>query len=63
MEFGGITAFGLPPGLRILIDTAVMARPCVVAGAGYRRTKLLLAPSALSRLPLAEVATLTFAPP
>ena len=62
MEFGGITAFGLPAGMRVLIDAAVMARPYVVMGAGVRETKILLAPSALARLPLLEVAPLTFEP-
>jgi len=61
MEFGGITAFALPAGMRILIDAQVMGRDFVVMGAGYRRTKILLSPSTLTRLPLAEVASLTFA--
>jgi len=61
MEFGGITAFGLPPDMRILVDAAVMDRPYVVVGAGYRRTKILLAPALLSRLPRVDVAALTFA--
>lgn len=62
MAFGGITAFGLPAGLPVLVDAAVMARPFVVMGAGVRETKLLLAPSVLAALPGAEVAELTFAP-
>lgn len=63
MEFGGITAFGLPAGTRILVDSAVVERSYVVVGAGVRRTKILLAPSTLTHLPLVEVAPLTFAPP
>ena len=62
MEFGGITAFGLPGDMPILIDAAVMERPFVVMGAGYRRTKILIAPALLSRLPNAVVAPLTFPP-
>jgi prolyl-tRNA editing enzyme YbaK/EbsC (Cys-tRNA(Pro) deacylase) len=58
MEFGGITAFGLPDGMRILIDQAVMEREFVVMGAGYRRTKILLATSALAALADAQVAPL-----
>jgi prolyl-tRNA editing enzyme YbaK/EbsC (Cys-tRNA(Pro) deacylase) len=58
MEFGGITAFGLPAGMRILIDQAVMDRQFVVMGAGYRRTKLLLATAALAGLADAQVAPL-----
>jgi len=61
MQFGGITAFGLPAGMRILVDAAVMDRPYVVVGAGYRETKILVAPAELAKLPLAEVASLTLA--
>jgi len=63
MEFGGITAFGLPAGIRILVDAAVLERSYVVVGAGAREAKLLLAPSTLMRLPLVEVAKLTFPSP
>jgi len=59
MEFGGITAFGLPVDMRVLVDAAVMERKYVVMGAGYRQTKILLAPSALTALKLVEVASLT----
>jgi prolyl-tRNA editing enzyme YbaK/EbsC (Cys-tRNA(Pro) deacylase) len=59
MAFGGITALGLPAGLRILVDAAVMAREFIVMGAGVRETKLLLAPAVLQRLPGVEVAELT----
>jgi len=62
MAFGGITAPGLPAGLPVLVDAAVLARPWVVMGAGVRETKLLLAPAALLRLPDVEVAPLTFEP-
>jgi prolyl-tRNA editing enzyme YbaK/EbsC (Cys-tRNA(Pro) deacylase) len=44
MEFGGITAFGLPADWPVLVDEAVMARAQVVMGAGIRQAKLLLAP-------------------
>ena len=59
MEFGGITAFGLPAGWRILVDETVMARPEVVMGAGVRSLKLLLAPGLLRTLPGTAVAALT----
>ena len=58
MEFGGITAFGLPREMRILVDAAVMERSFVVMGAGYRRSKLLLDPALLRKLPQVEVATM-----
>ena len=62
MEFGGITVFGLPADMRILVDSAVLERSFVVVGAGVRQAKILLAPSALAHLPRVEVAPLTFAP-
>lgn len=61
MQFGGITAFGLPAGMRVLVDAAVFERPLVVMGAGVRETKLLLEPAALKRLATVEVAALTLA--
>lgn len=59
MAFGGITVFGLPAGLRILVDAAVMARSAVIMGAGSRDRKFLIEPSTLLRLPLVEVASIT----
>ena len=59
MEFGGITAFGVPEDWRILVDAAVMARTQVVMGAGVRAAKLLLAPAVLRGLKNCEVAALT----
>jgi prolyl-tRNA editing enzyme YbaK/EbsC (Cys-tRNA(Pro) deacylase) len=60
MQFGGITAFGLPASLRVLVDGAVMERPFVVMGAGFRETKILIEPSSLLRLPQVEVAAISF---
>ncbi|MBP0589631.1 hypothetical protein J8I87_07840 [Paraburkholderia sp. LEh10] len=62
MEFGGITAFGLPASWRILVDAAVMERRQVVMGAGIREAKLLLAPAVLKQLENVEVAQLTLPP-
>ncbi|MEZ0603529.1 YbaK/EbsC family protein [Paraburkholderia sp. IW21] len=59
MEFGGITAFGLPPDWRVLADAAVMERAQIVMGAGVRAAKLLLAPEVLRQWPRCEVASLT----
>ena len=61
MEFGGITAFGVPDDWRILVDAAVMEREQVVMGAGVRVAKLLLSPAVLRGLPNCEVARLTLA--
>jgi prolyl-tRNA editing enzyme YbaK/EbsC (Cys-tRNA(Pro) deacylase) len=59
MEFGGITAFGVPDDWTILVDSAVMARTRVVMGAGVRQAKLLLPPALLAQLPNVDVAPLT----
>ncbi|MGA7777360.1 MAG: YbaK/EbsC family protein [Paraburkholderia sp.] len=59
MEFGGITAFGVPEDWRVLVDAAVMERTQVVMGAGVRAAKLLLPPAVLRSLKNCEVAALT----
>ena len=58
MEFGGITAIGLPAAMRVLVDEAVFERPYVVLGAGWRRSKLLIRPEALRRIPRVEAASI-----
>jgi len=55
MEIGGVTPFGLPRGLPIWIDAAVMARERIVLGGGSRSWKILADPSILAALPGAEV--------
>ena len=55
MEIGGVTPFGLPPGLPLLIDPAVMEQDRIVVGGGTRDQKLIIAPVALLGLPDAEV--------
>lgn len=51
MQIGGVTPFGLPPDLPVLIDSAVMERDQIVLGGGNRSSKLRLAPAELLRLP------------
>jgi prolyl-tRNA editing enzyme YbaK/EbsC (Cys-tRNA(Pro) deacylase) len=51
MEIGGVTPFGLPESLPILVDPRVMAVPWVILGGGNRSSKLKLGPGALERLP------------
>lgn len=58
MEYGGITAFGLPSDWPVLVDTAVMDRESIVMGAGVRAAKLLLSPSALLTIPGVSVTSL-----
>ena len=54
-EIGGVTAFGLPDGLPVWVDAAVMARPRIVLGGGSRRWKVLAPPSILLTLANIEV--------
>ena len=55
MEIGGVTPFGLPDGLPILVDARVMDPTWIVLGGGNRSSKLKLAPDALRRLPSVRV--------
>jgi prolyl-tRNA editing enzyme YbaK/EbsC (Cys-tRNA(Pro) deacylase) len=54
-EIGGVTAFGLPAGLPLWVDAAVMARPRIVLGGGSRSWKVLAPPAILLTLAAVEV--------
>lgn len=54
-EIGGVTVFGLPAGLPVLVDAAVMARDRIVLGGGSRSWKVLAPPSILRGLDGVEV--------
>jgi prolyl-tRNA editing enzyme YbaK/EbsC (Cys-tRNA(Pro) deacylase) len=58
MEYGGITAFGLPSDWPVLVDAAVVDRQSIVMGAGVRAAKLLLSPSTLLAIPGVSVIAL-----
>jgi prolyl-tRNA editing enzyme YbaK/EbsC (Cys-tRNA(Pro) deacylase) len=55
MELGGVTVFGLPPGLPLWVDSRVMQRDRIVLGGGDRTCKVAAAPSILLALPNVEV--------
>jgi len=55
MEYGGITAIGLPAGWPLLVDHAVLDAGEVLMGSGVRTSKLVLPASVLTALPDAEV--------
>jgi len=55
MEFGGITAIGLPAEWAILVDPTPLDEPVVIIGSGVRGSKLLLPGALLARLPGVEV--------
>jgi len=50
MEIGGVTPFGLPAGLAVLVDSRLMEPDWIVLGGGNRSSKLRLAPDTLRRL-------------
>ena len=55
MEYGGITAIGLPADWPVLVDPGVVAADVVVIGSGVRRSKILLPGALLAELPGARV--------
>lgn len=55
MAIGGVTAVGLPAGMAIWVDAAVMSRPQIVLGGGSRRRKLVSTPDLLLGVPGVEV--------
>jgi prolyl-tRNA editing enzyme YbaK/EbsC (Cys-tRNA(Pro) deacylase) len=55
MMIGGVTPFGLPADLPLLVDGAVMGRERIVLGGGNRSTKLIMPPAGLTSLPNATV--------
>lgn len=54
-EIGGVTAFGLPKGMPVLVDAAVMTRDRIVLGGGSRSWKVIAPSSILLALPNVEV--------
>ena len=55
MQIGGVTPYGLPPGLPLWIDARIMDVPEVIVGGGSRDRKLLVPPASLAALPSADV--------
>lgn len=53
---GGVTVFGLPATIPLIIDGAVMEKPWVIVGGGNRSSKLRVAPAELLKIPGAQVA-------
>jgi prolyl-tRNA editing enzyme YbaK/EbsC (Cys-tRNA(Pro) deacylase) len=51
MEIGGVTPFGLPIDLPILVDARVMEPDWIVLGGGNRSSKLRMPPAALIAVP------------
>jgi prolyl-tRNA editing enzyme YbaK/EbsC (Cys-tRNA(Pro) deacylase) len=55
MMIGGVTIVGLPDGLPIYIDQAVMDQNEIIIGGGNRSSKIIIVPEELLKLPNVEV--------
>jgi len=63
MEIGGVTPFGLPEGMPVLVDARVIEPDWIVLGGGNRSSKLRLSPDALARNSAARVVDGLAVPP
>ena len=54
MELGGVTVFGLPSELPLLVDEPLLTLDYVILGAGTRSAKIKARPEILAKLPRAE---------
>jgi len=55
MEYGSITAIGLPNDWPMLVDSRVLEVPSLTMGAGLRRSKLFFPGKALADLPNVQI--------
>jgi prolyl-tRNA editing enzyme YbaK/EbsC (Cys-tRNA(Pro) deacylase) len=55
MEFGGITAIGLPSGWPIYVEETVIGTPLVIVGSGIRKSKLIVPGEVFAKLPGVEI--------
>jgi prolyl-tRNA editing enzyme YbaK/EbsC (Cys-tRNA(Pro) deacylase) len=55
MEIGGVTPFGIPDGMPIYVDAAVMGLASCVVGGGSRRIKIRVDPEVFGRTGGVEV--------
>lgn len=51
MEIGGVTPFGIPDGVRVLVDAAIAPLPRCIVGGGSRAMKILVDPEVFTRMP------------
>lgn len=50
MELGGVTPFGLPDEVPLLVDAAVVERERVIVGGGSRALKIVVDPEVFTRI-------------
>jgi prolyl-tRNA editing enzyme YbaK/EbsC (Cys-tRNA(Pro) deacylase) len=51
MRIGGVTAFGLPEDVQVLVDARVMERDWIILGGGNRTSKVKASPAILQHAP------------
>ena len=55
MEIGGVTPFGLPADLPVLVDARVLRPAWIILGGGNRSSKLRVAPDVLRAIPTVRI--------
>jgi prolyl-tRNA editing enzyme YbaK/EbsC (Cys-tRNA(Pro) deacylase) len=55
MEIGGVTPFGLPADLPVLVDARVMRPAWIILGGGNRSSKVRVAPDVLRAIPTVRI--------
>ena len=55
MSIGGVTPFGLPDDVPLLVDQRVMAKDWIILGGGNRTSKLKASPEVLNHVPNLQV--------
>lgn len=55
MEIGGVTPFGLPDGLPVYVDAAVLGQDEIILGGGNRSSKIIISPQEFRTVPGVQV--------
>ena len=55
MEIGGVTPIGLPPGIRVWVESGVMGLDYIILGGGNRTSKLKVPPAIFRSVPDCDI--------
>ncbi len=55
MVMGGVTPFGLPDGVEVLVDDEIMTKRWVIVGGGSRDMKIKVDPEVFARMPKVRI--------
>ena len=55
MMIGGVTPFGAPEEIPVLVDSRIMAQPRVIVGGGSRSSKIHVDPTVFNNMPNAQI--------